>query len=118
MDGNRNAMYTQAGRSRGWTRGINNDDTDVKIQAETTIVQENVEIGLAPVIPVVPPVTEPPMVDLPAVQQYGDCQEVGMAYVAMQKWQELYEPEQGFHRGTIFGELDLPFVGEGACRYE
>lgn len=36
---------------------------------------------------------------------------LAMAYVPSQKWEALYEPEQGFHRGTIFRQLDLPFEG-------
>lgn len=39
---------------------------------------------------------------------------LGMAYVPFQKWRELYPPEVGFHRGTIFAELDKPFIGEEA----
>ncbi|MBE6596259.1 MAG: spore coat associated protein CotJA [Ruminococcaceae bacterium] len=36
----------------------------------------------------------------------------------IQEWQEIYELETGFQRGTIFKELDLPFLcGEkkGGC---
>ncbi len=40
---------------------------------------------------------------------------LAMAYVPAQRWEALYEPEQGFHRGTIFRQLDLPFEG-GAAR--
>jgi hypothetical protein len=39
-----------------------------------------------------------------------------MACVGKQKWRELYEPEHGFCRGTVFSELDLPFMGEGDCK--
>lgn len=39
---------------------------------------------------------------------------LAMAYVPVQKWQNLYTPEVGFHRGTIFAELDKPFIGEEA----
>jgi len=41
-----------------------------------------------------------------------------MAYIPMQEWKMLYEPEEGFPRGTIFEELDLPFTGKGDCRYD
>lgn len=41
---------------------------------------------------------------------------LAMAYVPMQKWQKLYEPDVGIERGTIFQELDLPFIGEEAVR--
>ena len=36
---------------------------------------------------------------------------LAMAYVPWQRWQETYPLEEGFHRGTIFPELDLPFEG-------
>ena len=37
---------------------------------------------------------------------------LAMAYVPWQRWQETYPLEKGFHRGTIFPELDLPFEGK------
>lgn len=40
---------------------------------------------------------------------------IGMAYVPWQRWNHTYSVEQGFARGTIFPELDLPFV-MGRCR--
>ncbi len=40
---------------------------------------------------------------------------LAMAYVPMQQWCETYEPAEGWHRGTIFPELDLPFLGGGGC---
>lgn len=36
---------------------------------------------------------------------------IAMAYVPWQQWKELYDPKDGFKRGTIFRELDLPFYG-------
>jgi outer membrane biosynthesis protein TonB len=39
-----------------------------------------------------------------------------MICLSKQKWRELYEAEQGFSRGTLFSELDLPFIGEGDCK--
>lgn len=43
---------------------------------------------------------------------------LAMSYVPMQEWQKLYSEEEGFCRGTIFKELDFPFVGcrTGGCR--
>lgn len=41
---------------------------------------------------------------------------LAMARVEMQTWQKIYEPEKGFQRGTIFCELDLPFLCEEGCR--
>ena len=31
-------------------------------------------------------------------------------YSAIQHWRNLYEPEEALQRGTLFKELDLPFV--------
>lgn len=36
---------------------------------------------------------------------------IGMAYVPWQKWRDLYEPDKALKRGTIFAELDKPFLG-------
>ena len=40
---------------------------------------------------------------------------LAMAYVPMQRWCDTYEPAVGWDRGTIFPELDLPFLGGGGC---
>lgn len=40
---------------------------------------------------------------------------IAMAYVPWQRWKQTYSLEQGLNRGTIFPELDLPFV-MGRCR--
>lgn len=45
----------------------------------------------------------------------GDNMPIGMAYVPWQKWGQTYSMEQGFARGTLFPDLDLPFV-MGRCR--
>ena len=37
---------------------------------------------------------------------------LAMAYVPWQRWQETYPLEEGFRRGTIFPDLDLPFEGK------
>ena len=41
---------------------------------------------------------------------------LAMASVPWQKWQYIYDAEKGFHRGTIFEELDKPFEGRGMCK--
>lgn len=38
---------------------------------------------------------------------------LAMAYVPWQCWGETYKPAEGWDRGTIFPELDLPFLGGG-----
>lgn len=40
---------------------------------------------------------------------------IGMSYVPWQQWKQTYALDRGFQRGTIFPELDLPFV-MGRCR--
>jgi len=37
----------------------------------------------------------------------------GMAYVPWQDWEEVYDMDRAFHCGTIFPELNKPFVGRG-----
>lgn len=36
---------------------------------------------------------------------------IGMGYVPVQHWKETYCIQDGFCKGTIFPELDLPFLG-------
>lgn len=45
-----------------------------------------------------------------------DCLPLAMAYVPMQKWQKIYDPDVALSRGTLFEQLDLPFLGEQAMR--
>lgn len=40
---------------------------------------------------------------------------LAMACVPMQRWRQLFEPADGFERGTIFMELDKPFLGRAGC---
>ncbi len=40
---------------------------------------------------------------------------IGMGYVPMQQWNRTYSLAEGFRRGTIFPDLDLPFV-MGRCQ--
>ena len=35
----------------------------------------------------------------------------GMAYVPWQKWEDIYCMEKALERGTIFEQLDKPFIG-------
>lgn len=37
---------------------------------------------------------------------------LAMAYVPWQKWDGVYTPDVALTRGTMFSELDLPFLGE------
>lgn len=56
-----------------------------------------------------------------ANEQAGCCSQftdqpisLAMAYVSRQEWEDLYETSLGFERGTIFAQLDKPFIGEEA----
>ncbi len=41
---------------------------------------------------------------------------LAMAYVPWQQWQSTYAPERGLVQGTIFPQLDLPFMYGGCSR--
>ncbi|MBQ4530508.1 MAG: spore coat associated protein CotJA [Lachnospiraceae bacterium] len=41
---------------------------------------------------------------------------VGMAYVPWQNWNQIYELDKALNNGTLFPELDKPFIGRRACR--
>ncbi len=41
---------------------------------------------------------------------------LAMAYVAMQQWKDLYDPDLALERGTIFAQLDMPFIGKEAAQ--
>lgn len=41
---------------------------------------------------------------------------IAMAYVPWQKWQDIYDTVKGLECGTIFKELDKPFLGKGGMR--
>lgn len=41
---------------------------------------------------------------------------LAMAYVPWQTWRNIYDTEKGFHHGTIFQELYLPFLGKGGVK--
>lgn len=40
---------------------------------------------------------------------------VAMVYAPLQEWCSIYDADMGLSRGTIFAELDLPFVGCRGC---
>lgn len=41
--------------------------------------------------------------------------EVAMAYVPWQFFQTIYEPDKALQAGTIFPELNKPFLGKGGA---
>lgn len=36
---------------------------------------------------------------------------IGMAYVPWQSWKDVYEIDKALQAGTVFAELDKPFLG-------
>lgn len=44
-------------------------------------------------------------------KEHVDHMAPGMAYVPWQKWEDVYCMEKGLERGTIFEQLDKPFLG-------
>ena len=43
---------------------------------------------------------------------------LAMVYSPVQKWRNIYDGETALVRGTIFEELDLPFMGKCCCERE
>ena len=41
--------------------------------------------------------------------------EIAMAYVPWQHFQSIYEPDKALQVGTVFPELNKPFLGKGEC---
>ena len=39
---------------------------------------------------------------------------VGMAYVPLQRFGQVYDPGMAFRQGTVFPELDMPWYGSRA----
>lgn len=68
----------------------------------------------------VTPVAPPPPVNKPIPPVLGPTEDIcapcmpalAMAYVPMQQWRGIYEPDVALSRGTLFSELDKPFIGE------
>jgi|GEM_PF-4930225 len=47
------------------------------------------------------------------VKNCAEGQVIGMAYVPVQEWRQIYKCDCGFFRGTIFAELDKPWHSAG-----
>lgn len=49
----------------------------------------------------------------PYVQDYAfPPLKLAQAYVPLQKYVSIYPPEEAIKKGTVFPELDMPYVGE------
>ena len=51
--------------------------------------------------------------EMPAMPHSGFP--LAISYVPMQKWQNLYQPDEALRCGTIFKDLSLPFTGRRVC---
>lgn len=49
------------------------------------------------------------------MDSFPDNFPVGMAYVPWQTWNQVYDFDKALQRGTLFPELDKPFIGRRAC---
>lgn len=62
----------------------------------------------------------PPMQTKPIKNKFGttplDKLPLTMAYVPMQPYGTVYEPEQALMNGTLFTLIDKPFLGAGKRR--
>ena len=45
-----------------------------------------------------------------------DAYPIGMAYVPWQNFKDIYDIDRGLSAGTIFAELDKPFMGRRAFK--
>ena len=46
---------------------------------------------------------------------YDDNRLLAMAFVEKQQWDDVYDAKTGLCRGTMFPDLDKPFLGKEAC---
>jgi hypothetical protein len=52
---------------------------------------------------------------MPITYDAIDSFPVGMCYVPWQNWNQIYDLDKGFACGTIFPELNKPFLGSRCC---
>mgnify|MGYP003430680604 len=55
---------------------------------------------------------------MPCMTSHGTCEHMSlaMAYVPWQTWRDICDAEKALHMGTIFQELNLPFLGKGGVK--
>lgn len=53
------------------------------------------------------------MVDNSNISEFPAQTPLAMAYVPFQQWGSVYDSNEGFHKGTIFPDLDFPFMRGG-----
>lgn len=50
-----------------------------------------------------------------AVFEFSECMPPAMSYTPFQIMSNIYQPQKGLVRGTIFPELDKPWLAGGEC---
>lgn len=55
--------------------------------------------------------------EMPMMKPVKPCgmPSLAMSYVPWQQWGNLYQADEGYHQGTIFKDLNMPFTGKGMC---
>ena len=117
MEYKKNNMYQMADqyKKNGWRRVDIANDFNYEQTAELPSAATEVEVPQLEVDRTVEERAVEMLSEEPGEMECGYCITPAMSYTPMQKWNSTYEPEIGFTRGTIFPELDLPFLGEEAC---
>lgn len=59
--------------------------------------------------------TMPATPEMPFLPECIDSFPVGMTYVPWQRWQNIYNTEEALMIGTIFQDLDYPWLVGGGC---
>ncbi|MCL2034902.1 MAG: spore coat associated protein CotJA [Oscillospiraceae bacterium] len=103
--------------AQGLTPAVMPEPARAHVPSPAPVPVPMIEPAAAEMEIVLPPLPSLPVIPPPVTESDG-CSLLAMAFMEIQEWQGLYEPEHGFSRGTIFEDLDLPFMGEGACRRE
>lgn len=91
MDNYRRPMYPQGSRNMGYNQN------------------QQCGCGVTPVLEAVKSGCD----TMSSMDRCLDKLPLAMSYVPMQKWRNIYDTATALKAGTIFQELDLPFLGAG-----
>ncbi|HOV68936.1 MAG TPA: spore coat associated protein CotJA [Clostridia bacterium] len=75
------------------------------------------EIQSADPVKIYPNRPAPPQMSMPGSPDrerpmFPPSTPLGMAYVPLQRWENVFSAEEGFEKGTMFADLYLPYLGE------
>ena len=61
--------------------------------------------------------TKPSVYPMPNHVHQEKCEPVlAMAYIPRQEWGKTYEPQTALEQGTLFPDLNFPFLGKAGVR--